>query len=90
MGQVFVHGPGLALGRGDGDALLGRIVEQVVAAGESVVEFGDAPRGDDLDRGLEGVEGQLEADLVISFLKKAKSQYIDTKPCGRCGLGPKL
>ncbi len=49
MGQVLVHGPWLALGRSDGDSLLGSIVKQVVAAGEGLVEFRDTPGSDNLD-----------------------------------------
>lgn len=67
VGQVLVHGPGLGLGGGDGDALLLGVVEQVLTALEALVEDGVAPRGDDLDAGLEGVEGKLEANLVVTL-----------------------
>jgi hypothetical protein len=65
--HVLVHAPRLALGAGDGDALLGGVVEEVVAALEAVVEDGVPPGSDDLDGGLESVEGQLEADLVVTL-----------------------
>lgn len=67
VGQVLVHTPGLGLGRGHGDTLLGSIVEQGVAAGETVVEDGVTPRGDDLDVGLESVEGKFEANLIVTL-----------------------
>ena len=62
MCKVLIHAPWLAFGAGNRDELLGSVVEQVVAAGEAIVEFGDTPWGNDFDRGLEGVEGELEAD----------------------------
>ncbi len=65
--EVLVHGPGFALRAGDRYFHLGGVVEQIVSAGEAVVEFGDAPWGDDFDGGLEGVEGEFEADLVVTF-----------------------
>ena len=69
--HVLVHAPWLALGAGDGDALLGGVVEEVVAALEAVVEDGVPPGCDDLDAGLESVEGQLEADLVVTLTSAA-------------------
>ena len=51
----------------DGDVLLGGVGEERLAAGEAVVELGDAPGRDDLDVGLEAVEGELEADLVVAL-----------------------
>jgi hypothetical protein len=65
--HVLVHAPWLALGAGDRDALLGGVVEKIVAALEAVVEHGVPPGCDDLDAGLESVEGQLEADLVVTL-----------------------
>jgi hypothetical protein len=67
VGQVLIHGPGLGLGGGDGNALLLGVVEQVLTALEALVEDGVAPRGNDLDGGLEGVEGKLEANLVVTL-----------------------
>jgi hypothetical protein len=43
------------------------IVEQILSALEAVAELGQPPGRNDLDGGLEGVEGQLEADLVITL-----------------------
>ena len=71
VGQVLVHGPGLGLGGGDGNALLLGVVEQVLTALEALVEDGVAPRGNDLDAGLEGVEGKLEANLVVTLTSAA-------------------
>jgi hypothetical protein len=69
--HVFIHAPGLALGAGDRDALLSGIVEEVVAALEAVVEDGVPPGCEDLDAGLESVECQLEADLVVALASAA-------------------
>lgn len=71
VGQVLVHTPGLGLGRGHRDTLLGGIVEEGVTAGETVVEDGVTPRGDDLDVGLESIEGKFEANLVVALTSAA-------------------
>jgi hypothetical protein len=71
VSQVLIHTPGLGLGRGDGDALLGGIGKEIVTAGETLIEDGVAPRGDDLDGGLQGVEGKLEANLVVTLTSAA-------------------
>lgn len=34
---------------------------------ESVAKFGQPPRSDDLKRGIEGLEGEFEAHLIIAF-----------------------
>jgi hypothetical protein len=34
---------------------------------ESVAKFGQPPRGDDLKRGIEGLEREFEAQLIIAF-----------------------
>jgi len=49
---------------------LGGVVEKVIAAGEAFVEFGDTPWSDDFDSRLDGVEGELEADLVVAFMEE--------------------
>jgi hypothetical protein len=67
VGQVLVHAPGLGLGGGDGNALLGGVLEEVVAADEALVEDRVAPWGNDLDVGLQGIEGKLEANLVVTL-----------------------
>lgn len=67
VGQVLIHGPGLGLGGGDGDTLLGGIGEEVITADEALVEDRVTPRGNDLDVGLESVEGELEANLVVTL-----------------------
>lgn len=65
--EVGVHGPGLRLCGCDGDVVLLGVVEEVLTALELVAEFGHPPGSDDLDGGLEGVEGELEADLVVAL-----------------------
>lgn len=71
MGQVLIHTPGLGLGGGDGDALLSGIGKEIVTAGETLVEDGVAPRGDNLDGGLQGVESKLETNLVVTLTSAA-------------------
>jgi len=34
---------------------------------ESIAKFGQPPRSDDLKRGIEGLEREFEAQLVIAF-----------------------
>lgn len=67
VSQVLVHGPGLALGAGDGDARLLSVLEKVGTALEAVVEDGVTPWGNDLNVGLESVECKLETDLVVTL-----------------------
>ena len=67
MCQVLVHAPGLRFGGGDGDSLLCRIVQQIISALEGLVELWNAPRGDDLDGGLESIKGEFESNLVVAF-----------------------
>jgi hypothetical protein len=67
VGQVGVHTPWLRLGGCDGDAVLLGVVEQILPALEAVAELRQPPGRDNLDRGLECVEGELEADLVVAL-----------------------
>jgi hypothetical protein len=71
VGQVLVHAPGLALCAGDGDARLLGVVKKILTTLEAVVEDGVAPWGNDLDGGLESVEAELEADLVVTLASAA-------------------
>ena len=71
VGHVLVHRPWLCLSLGDGDANLGGVVEKVITALEAGVELGNSPWGDNLDIGLEGIEGKLKTDLVIAFTRAA-------------------
>ena len=43
------------------------VVEQIVTAGVLLEELGIAPWCNDLDGGLNGVESELEADLVVAL-----------------------
>lgn len=67
MGQVLVHTPGLGLGRGDRNVLLGGVSQEIVAASETLIEDRVTPWGNDLDLGLQSVESKLEADLVVTL-----------------------
>lgn len=87
VGEVLVHAPGLGLGGRDGDALLLGIGEEVVAASETLVEDGVAPWGNDLDLGLQGVEGKLEADLVVTLASAAVGDREAALALGHGNLG---
>lgn len=67
VGSVLVHGPWLGLGGGNWDTGLGGVLEQIVAAGEAVVELWKSPWSDDLDIWLESEESELETDLVVAL-----------------------
>lgn len=67
VGKVLIHGPRFGLCLRDWDTGLGGVLEQIIAAGEAVVKFRVAPRGNDLDVGLQSIECKLKADLVVSF-----------------------
>ena len=67
VSDVVVHAVWLSLGGGDRDALGSGVVEEVVAALELFEELGHAPWGDDLDLWVDGEEGKLEADLVVTL-----------------------
>lgn len=71
VSQVGVHAPWLCLGRSDGNVVLSSVVEQVLAALETVAELGQPPGRNDLDGRLDGVESELEADLVIALARAA-------------------
>jgi len=43
------------------------VIKKIITAGVLLEEFGITPWSNDLDRGLDGVESQLEADLVITL-----------------------
>ena len=65
MSHVFVCTPWLSFCLGDWDADLGGVVQKVITALETIIEFGDSPWSNDLDIGFKGIIGKLEADLVI-------------------------
>lgn len=67
MSEILVHAPGLRLGGCDRDILLSSEVEEVVAAGETVIELGKPPWGNDFDGGLESIESEFKSDLIIPF-----------------------
>lgn len=80
------HGPGLALGARHGNSLLGGIVQQVVSPLESLVEFRDTPRRNNLDGGLQGVKGQFKADLIVALARTAVGYELTALLLGDCDL----
>lgn len=87
MCQVLIHTPWLALGARDWNALCGGVVKQVLTTLELVVEDWVSPWSDDLDGGLEGVEGEFETDLVVALagatVRDGKAAFL----LGDCNLG---
>ena len=77
MQHVAIHAVGLGGGDGGRDALVFQILDHVDPTLESKL-FGHAPRGDDLDVGLEGVGGEFEADLVVALAGGAVADGIRT------------
>lgn len=67
VSHVLIHGPWGLLGLNSWDALLGGVVQKVVTSSEAGVELWDSPWGNDLDVWLQGVESQLETDLVVTL-----------------------
>lgn len=67
MSKILVHTPGFRLGGCDRDILLSSEVEEVIAAGETIIELGKPPWGNDFYGGLEGIESEFKSDLIIPF-----------------------
>lgn len=67
MSKVLVHGPGLGLGLRNRNAALGGVLEEIIAASETLIKDREAPWSDDLDIGLEGIEGKFKANLVVTL-----------------------
>ena len=87
VGGVGVHGPGLGLGRGNRDAGLSGIVEEIVTASETLEELGITPRSDDLDGGLDSIESQLETDLVVTLAGSTVTDELAAFALGNTHLG---
>jgi hypothetical protein len=92
VSQVLIHTPGLGLGGSDRDVLLGSIGEEIVTASETLVEDGVTPGSNDLDVGLQSVEGEFEADLVITFSSATVGNSETALPllCAMISLGSKV
>lgn len=59
MSEVLVHTPWFGLGGGDGNFLLSGVVEEIVTASETIVEFRQPPGRNDFDGWLERIESEL-------------------------------
>jgi hypothetical protein len=68
-----MHGPGSLWGRRDRDVVLSSKLEEILSAMEPIAKFGQPPRSDDLKRGIEGLEREFEAQLVIALVPKDMS-----------------
>ena len=77
VGEVLIHTPWLRLCRCDWDILLSGVIEEVVPANKTGVEFGKSPWRYDFDGGLERIEGEFKADLIVAFAG-ASMRYSDT------------
>lgn len=71
VSQVLIGRPGLSLGLGHSNTLIGSVVEQILSSNKSLDELGVSPGSNDLDIGLKGVERQLESDLVVTLSSAA-------------------
>lgn len=87
VGKVGVHAPGLRFCASNGDIVLLGVVEEVLTALEFVAELREPPWGDDFDGGLEGVEGKLEADLVVALAGAAVRDKVALVLLGDADLG---
>jgi hypothetical protein len=65
--------------------LLG-VVEEILAALEAVAELGQPPGCNDLDAGLDCVEGKLEADLVVALAGAAVGDEVAALLLGNADL----
>lgn len=52
--EVVIHGPGGLGGRGDGNVLVGGVLEEILTALEAGAELGKSPGSNDLDLGVAG------------------------------------
>lgn len=85
--EVVVHGPGgLGAGR-DGDVLLLGVLEQVLTTLELGDELGQPPWGNNLDGRVAGLEGELEADLVVALAGAAVADVLAVVLLGDADLG---
>jgi len=69
--QVLVGRPWLGGSLLRRNILLGSVFEKSRSAGKAVVKFRDSPGGDDLDIGLQAIEGEFESDLIVTFASAA-------------------
>lgn len=67
MDQVLIHAPWLALSAADWNSHLNSVLQEVIAASDTLIELWQTPWCDDLDFGIERVIGELKVDLVIAF-----------------------
>ena len=67
MIEILVHAVGAGRGDRHRDAVFGGVVHQVGAALEAIEKLVHAPGSDHLQIGLESIDSQLEADLVVAF-----------------------
>jgi len=87
--EVFIHGPGSLWGRRDRDIVLSSKLEEILSAMESVAKFGQPPRSDDLKRGIEGLEGEFEANLIIAFASTSVREELTVELLGDLDLAPR-
>ena len=74
------------LGRSDRNAGLGGVVKEIVATSEPLEELRVTPGGNDLDGGLDGVEGQFETNLVVALASGTVADELAVLPLGSAHL----
>ena len=67
MCQILIHTPRFALRARHRYTHLLRVIQEIVPPSEPLVENWVAPGSNDFDLGLEGIEAQLEANLVVAL-----------------------
>ena len=87
MCDVVIHRVGFRLGRRHRDLRLFGIVEEVVAALESLVESWNPPGGEDLYTWIDSEEGELEAHLVVALAGAAMRDEVAGLLLGNAHLG---
>tara|TARA_R110002060_G_scaffold31136_2_gene41714 strand:+ start:248 stop:772 length:525 start_codon:yes stop_codon:yes gene_type:complete len=67
MGQVLVHRPRLALGAANWDTSGSSIIQKSITTRETLVKLWHSPWSNNLDLWLQGIECQLESDLIVTL-----------------------
>jgi len=87
VNKVLILAPRCLGGGRDGDVVFGGKLQQSLSALKSVTELGESPGGNDLERGVASLEGELKSDLIIAFTGAAVAYKIALVLLGSSDLG---
>lgn len=73
--KVVIHGPRGLGGRGDGDVLVGGVLQEILTTLEASTELGKSPGSNDLDLGVAG-PGVTLVFVLQMRLKRRESAYL--------------